>query len=83
MVQFGGLNLTEPYVCFSRCKCELYCDERAAKIPLGIEEAEPQVTPPFPTQKPFSLSAEICFEITKKITKKTKKSVIECQRNMV
>ena len=59
MVQFGGLKVIEPCVCFSRCKCELYCDERAAKIPLGIEEAEPQVTPPFPTQKPFSLSAEI------------------------
>ena len=66
MVQFGGLKVIELCVCFSRCKCELYCDERAAKIPLGIEEAEPQVTPPFPTQKPFSLSAEIHVNILQK-----------------
>ena len=39
ILQFSGLDLTEVCVCFSVCKYELYCDERAAKIPLGMEEA--------------------------------------------
>ena len=33
---------------------------------LGIEEAPPEVTPPFPTQKSFSLSAEIHVNILQK-----------------